>query len=55
VFTKDRKQISATMDLQRVFDTLNWIFFIVDKNKRGAINKKEPARIKSGPNLNTTA
>jgi hypothetical protein len=30
VFTKDRKQISATMDLQRVFDTLNWIFFIVD-------------------------
>jgi hypothetical protein len=42
VFTKDRKQISATMDLQRVFDTLNWIFFIVDKN-RGAINKKEPA------------
>ena len=30
VFSKERKQISATMDLQRVFDTLNWIFFIVD-------------------------
>jgi hypothetical protein len=30
VFTKDRKQISATMDLQRVFDTLNWIFFVID-------------------------
>lgn len=29
VFTKDRKQLSATMDLQRVFDTLNWMFFIV--------------------------
>ncbi|RKZ76945.1 MAG: hypothetical protein DRR16_30070 [Candidatus Parabeggiatoa sp. nov. 3] len=31
VFTKNRKQISATMDLQRVFDTLNWIFFVVNK------------------------
>lgn len=26
VFIKDRTQISATMDLQRVFDTLNWMF-----------------------------
>jgi len=26
LFIKDRTQISATMDLQRVFDTLNWMF-----------------------------
>ena len=43
VFTKDRKQISATMDLQQVFDTLNWIFFRLDheiKNSQSLAPKR---------------
>jgi hypothetical protein len=31
VFTKDPNQISATDNLQKVFDTLNWLFNEVDK------------------------
>lgn len=31
VFTKDSNQISATDNLQKVFDTLNWLFNEVDK------------------------
>ncbi|MCP4697487.1 MAG: hypothetical protein GY862_11630, partial [Gammaproteobacteria bacterium] len=31
IFTKDSNQISATDNLQKVFDTLNWLFNEVDK------------------------
>jgi len=31
VFTKEPNQISATDNLQKVFDTLNWLFNEVDK------------------------
>jgi len=31
VFTKDPNQISATDNLPKVFDTLNWLFNEVDK------------------------
>ena len=32
VFTKDPNQISATMDLQKVFDVLNWLFSMANAN-----------------------
>jgi len=36
IFTKDPNQISATDNLQKVFDTLNWLF----ARSNGVLNKK---------------
>jgi len=38
VFSKDRKQIAATMDLQHVFNTLNWLFSVINQSIQIAKN-----------------
>jgi hypothetical protein len=39
IFTKDPTQISATEDLQKVFDVLNWLFCEADACKTAALQR----------------